>query len=89
VPAPLLNYDVVSPKEYHWQCGTIEYDLRISYKFIPSITENWVEGLPRISSYEYEELIARRILLELMVLFKNKRAPILVNLGIWYAYPNA
>jgi propionate CoA-transferase len=82
VPGPLVNYIVVSPKEYHWQSGTIEYDLRISYKVMPSITEKWLEDLPRISSHEHEKVIARRILLELMTLFKNKRSPILVNLGI-------
>jgi propionate CoA-transferase len=82
VPGPLVNYVVVSPKEYHWQSGTIEYDLRISYKVMPSITEKWLEDLPRISSHEHEKVIARRILLELMTLFKNKRSPILVNLGI-------
>jgi propionate CoA-transferase len=82
VPGPLVNYVVVSPKEYHWQSGTIEYDLRISYKVMPPITEKWLEDLPRISSHEHEKVIARRILLELMTLFKNKRSPILVNLGI-------
>ena len=29
VPGPLVNYVVVSPKEYHWQSGTIEYGPRI------------------------------------------------------------
>jgi propionate CoA-transferase len=82
VPGPLVNYVVVSPKEYHWQSGTIEYDLRISYKVMPPITEKWLEDLPRISSHEHEKVIARRILLELMTLFKYKRSPILVNLGI-------
>ena len=33
-------------------------------------------------SYEHERVIARRILLELLAVFKKKRAPILVNLGI-------
>src|SRR6476620_7653137 len=40
VPGPLVNYIVVSPKEYHWQCGSIEYDPRISYKIIPPSTEH-------------------------------------------------
>ena len=82
VPGPLVNHVVVSPKEYHWQSGTIEYDLRLSHKVIPPITGSWLEGLPKALSYEHERVIARRILLELLAVFKKKRAPILVNLGI-------
>jgi propionate CoA-transferase len=82
VPGPLVNHVVVSPKEYHWQSGTIEYDLRLSYKVIPPITGSWLESLPKVLSYEHERAIARRILLELLAVFKKKRAPILVNLGI-------
>ena len=82
VPGPLVDHVVVSPKEYHWQSGTIEYDLRLSYKVIPPITRSWLEGLPKVQSYEHERVIARRILLELLAVFKKKRAPILVNLGI-------
>jgi propionate CoA-transferase len=81
VPGPLVNHVVVSPKEYHWQSGTIEYDLRLSYKVMP-ITGSWLESLPKVLSYEHERAIARRILLELLAVFKKKRAPILVNLGI-------
>jgi acyl CoA:acetate/3-ketoacid CoA transferase len=82
VPGPLVNHVIVAPKEYHWQSGTIEYDPRISYKTIPPMTEKLLEGLPGRSSKEHEKVIARRILLELIRLFKNKRAPVLVNLGI-------
>lgn len=82
VPGPLVDHVVVSPREYHWQSGTIEYDLRLSYKVIPPITRSWLEGLPKVLSYEHERVIARRILLELLGVFKKKRAPILVNLGI-------
>src|SRR6188472_1948107 len=83
VPGPLVNYIVVSPKEYHWQCGSIEYDPRLSYKIIPPTTENLlVDGLPKISLGGHKKVIARRILLELIKLFKSKRSPVLVNLGI-------
>ena len=81
VPGPLVNYVIVAPKEYHWQSGTIEYDPRISYKIIPPMTEKLLD-LPRSSLKEHEKVIARRILLELIRLFKNKRSPVLVNLGI-------
>jgi acyl CoA:acetate/3-ketoacid CoA transferase len=46
------------------------------------MTEKLLEGLPGRSSKKHEKVIARRILLELIRLFKNKRAPVLVNLGI-------
>jgi propionate CoA-transferase len=82
VPGPLVNYVVIAPKEYHWQSATIEYDPRISYKIIPPITEKLLQGLPMTPVKEDEKVIARRILLELMRLFKNKQAPVLVNLGI-------
>ena len=83
VPGPLVNYIVVSPKEYHWQCGSIEYDPRLSYKIIPPDTENLLGGgIPKISLGGYKKVIARRILLELVRLFKIKQSPVLVNLGI-------
>lgn len=83
VPGPLVNYVIVAPKEYHWQSGTIEYDPRISYKVIPPMTHELLESfLPRTSLKEHEKVIARRILLELIRLFKDKRSPVLVNLGI-------
>jgi propionate CoA-transferase len=84
VPGPLVNYVIVAPKEYHWQSGTIEYDPRISYKVIPPMTEKLVEEfvLSKTSLKQHEKVIARRILLELITLSINKRAPVLVNLGI-------
>jgi acyl CoA:acetate/3-ketoacid CoA transferase len=82
VPGPLIDHVVVSPREYHWQSGTIENDPRLSYMVTPPITESWLEGLPRGHSHEHERVIARRILLELLAVLKKKRAPILVNLGI-------
>jgi propionate CoA-transferase len=82
VPGPLVNHVIVAPKEYHWQSGTIEYDPRISYKIIPPMTEKLLKGLPGISLKAHEKVIARRILMELIRLFKNKRSPVLVNLGI-------
>jgi propionate CoA-transferase len=84
VPGPLVNYVIVAPKEYHWQSGTIDYDPRISYKIMPPMTEKLLEDflLSKTSLKGHEKVIARRILLELIRLFVNKRAPVLVNLGI-------
>jgi propionate CoA-transferase len=82
VPGPLVDHVIVAPKEYHWQSGSIEYDPRISYKVIPPKSEKLLEGFPKRSLKEHEKIITRRILLELIRLFENKRTPIMVNLGI-------
>src|SRR5215207_397331 len=82
IPGPLVDYVVVAPREYHWQSGTIEYDPRVSYKIMPSITGNILESVPRPSTKVHERVIARRIVLELVKLLENKKTPVLVNLGI-------
>jgi acyl CoA:acetate/3-ketoacid CoA transferase len=82
IPGPLVDCVVVAPREYHWQSGTIEYDPRVSYRIMPSITENILESVPRPATKIHERVIARRIVLELIKLLKGKKAPVLVNLGI-------
>lgn len=82
VPGPLVNNVVVAPKEYHWQSATIEYDPRISYKIMPPITEKLLSDINKVSLKDNEKIIARRILLELIRLFKSRRDTVLVNLGI-------
>jgi propionate CoA-transferase len=82
VPGPLINNIVIAPKEYHWQSATIEYDPRISYRVIPPINENLLNCIVKTSLKVDEKIIARRILLELIRLFQNKRDTVLVNLGI-------
>jgi len=82
VPGPLIDYVIISPREYHWQSGTIEYDPRISYRTIPPITEKLVKEIMKKPIIQYEKAIARRILTELIKLFKEKGSPVLVNLGI-------
>ena len=82
ISGPLVDYVIISPKQYHWQSGTIEYDPRISYRIVPPITEKLVEAVTTPTSNAYEKVIARRILLELIEVFKEKRTPVLVNLGI-------
>ena len=83
IPGPLVDFVIIAPKKYHWQGATIEYDPRISFRVVPPITDELVRdiniGAP---PDQYERIIARRILLELIRLFEEKRAPILVNLGI-------
>lgn len=82
VPGPLVDYVTVSPKQYHWQSGNIEFDPRISYRILPSLTDTLFDGLPRVSMKAHEKVIARRVVLELVKLLEEKKAPVLVNLGI-------
>lgn len=82
IPGPLVDYITIAPRQYHWQAATIEYDPRISFKIVPPITENLVEQTNKTRSKEYERVIARRILLFMVGLFREKQAPVLVNLGI-------
>jgi acyl CoA:acetate/3-ketoacid CoA transferase len=83
IPGPLVDFIIVAPRQYHWQGATMEYDPRISFRVVPPITDELVRdiniGAP---PNQYERIIARRILLELIRLFEEKRVPILVNLGI-------
>jgi len=82
IPGPLIDQVVVSPKQYHWQSGTIEYDPRLSYEIVPPITNAIFDSLPRVCMKDYEKVIARRVVLELLELFETKQHPVLVNLGI-------
>ena len=82
IPGPLIDQVVVSPKQYHWQSGTIEYDPRLSYEIVPPITNAIFDSLPRVCMKDYEKVIARRVVLELLELFEKKQHPVLVNLGI-------
>jgi acyl CoA:acetate/3-ketoacid CoA transferase len=82
VPGPLVDYVTISPKQYHWQSGNIEFDPRISYRILPSLTDTLFDGLPKVSMKAHEKVIARRVVLELVRLLEEKKDPVLVNLGI-------
>ena len=62
IPGPLVDCVVVSPREYHWQSGTIEYDPRVSHKIMPSITGDILKSIPISSMKIHEKVIARRVL---------------------------
>ena len=81
VPGPLVDHVVVSPKEYHWQSGTSELTLGSPIRFFRPLQETGWRVFQRYYLM-HERVIARRILLELLAVFKKKGAPILVNLGI-------
>lgn len=78
VPGPLVDYVIVSPPEYHWQSGTIQFDPRICGRIIPPLTPDLVPKL----SLTTEKVIARRITLEMVKLIQKFQRQIVVNLGI-------
>ncbi|HSA73202.1 MAG TPA: CoA-transferase [Nitrososphaeraceae archaeon] len=82
VPGPLVDNVIISPQKYHWQSGSIKYDPRISYRTVPPITQKLVDDLTPKPVAKYEKVIARRTIIELVNLFKQKGSPVLVNLGI-------
>ena len=82
VPAPLVDYVVIAPREYHWQSGSYEYDPRLAYRVIPPLDIRSLGGSEIERYSEYEHIIARRTLLELAREVIEKGRPILVNLGI-------
>ncbi len=78
VPGPLVDYVVVSENpELHRQTANIVYDPRISGEIIPPETGGRGKmGLtPR-------KVVARRVLLEFIKLFKSSKSQLIVNLGI-------
>jgi len=77
VPAPCVDYVVVSPNAYHWQVGSTVYDPAFSY------TARIAPRIPEQVPIEPDRLVmARRLLIEFVRIAKSKGAQIAVNLGI-------
>jgi propionate CoA-transferase len=77
VPGPLVDYVVVSPGAYHWQAGTTIYDP--AYSLSPSPGSRPPVDLP---VDPIQQVIARRVLVELVGDAVRKGRPVLVNLGV-------
>lgn len=82
VPGPLIDYIVKAPRERHWQSGSFEYDPRACQRVIPPMKPEILEDLPMQEWEDYEYVIARRALMELIRIVESKRAPALVNIGV-------
>ncbi len=82
VPGPLIDYIVRAPRERHWQSGSFEYDPRASHRVIPPLKPEIFEDIPHQVWKEHEIVIARRALIELVKIFREKRSPVLVNIGV-------
>ena len=83
VPYPLVDIVVRSPREYHWQAPSFEYDPRACFKINPSnITDSILHDLQNSNVPYIQSLIAKRIALELVSMRKKKGNIILLNLGV-------
>lgn len=82
IPFPLIDHIVVSPAEYHWQTGSIAYDPRISSEVVSPSNHNLDIVTMRNQTEMYEKIIARRVALEFISLARQKKGPVLINLGI-------
>jgi propionate CoA-transferase len=82
VPSPLVDHVILSPRSHHWQSGTFEYDPRISYRVMQPLTEEVLGEVMPPAEREYERVIGRRVLNELIKILEEKGCPVLVNLGV-------
>ncbi|AFZ69808.1 acyl CoA:acetate/3-ketoacid CoA transferase [Caldisphaera lagunensis DSM 15908] len=78
VPGPLVDYVVISPREYHWQSASFDYDPSVSGKIIPPLSR---ESLTQVE-LNHRKIIARRVMLELLELLKKYGRQVIVNLGV-------
>jgi acyl CoA:acetate/3-ketoacid CoA transferase len=80
VPGPFVDYVVVSPPEFHWQSGSKRYDKRLEIG--SAAAKAAVKSLSKLEMEPGERIVAGRVLLELVKILEEKKAPIVVNLGI-------
>lgn len=78
VPGPFVDYIVVSPVKYHWQSGSAAFDRRL---LVSARRRSLRRPAPTVIE-PHHEVIARRVLLELVEAVKSKGKPVVVNLGI-------
>ncbi|WP_393971247.1 acyl CoA:acetate/3-ketoacid CoA transferase [Oxyplasma meridianum] len=82
IPYPLVDFVVSSPEKYNWQASSFYYDPRASFKSNPwNSRELPVEGGER-NVPQSQQVIARRVAMELISVINSKGPPILINLGV-------
>lgn len=77
IPGPLVDCVVVSPNAFHWQVGSTVYDPAFGSSADASNTQVKQAPIDPV-----DQVIARRVLLELFQEAKKKGSPLIVNLGI-------
>ncbi len=78
VPGPLVDYVVVSPAEFAWQTGSIEFDPRISGGLIPPREQHFSKK----EKVDVKTLIQRRAAIEVINRVKEEKRPIIANFGV-------
>ncbi|MDV3293790.1 MAG: hypothetical protein LYZ70_05925 [Nitrososphaerales archaeon] len=78
VPGPFVDYIVVSPERYHWQSGSAAFDRRL---LVGAPKRAPRPAAPR-EALPQHEVIAKRVLLELVERAKTGGKAVVVNLGI-------
>jgi len=78
VPGPLVDYVVLSPREYHWQSSSFDYNPAISGQIIPPLEREYLTSI----ELTHRKIIARRVMLFLVDLLKEYGRQIVVNLGV-------
>lgn len=82
VPYPLVDHIVQSPPQYHWQASSFEYDPRACFRVNPKNSDHILNDMGKKDKSPLQEMIARRVAIELINLLNLEGAPILINLGV-------
>lgn len=82
VPFPLVDEVVVSPSKYHWQSSSFEYDPRATLKLQGDVIPGSVYRRLEDGRSPAQEIIARKVLVDLVQIYSQRARPLLVNLGV-------
>jgi propionate CoA-transferase len=82
IPYPLVDFVVPSPENYNWQASSFYYDPRASFKSNPWNSRDLPGDAAERNIPQSQEVIARRVAIELVSVINSKGPPILINLGV-------
>ena len=82
IPYPLVDFVVPSPEKYNWQASSFYYDPRASFKSNPWNSRDFSGDGTEKNIPQSQEVIARRVAIELVSVMNSKGPPILINLGV-------
>jgi len=82
IPYPLVDFVVPSPEKYNWQASSFYYDPRASFKSNPWNSRDFPGDSAEKNIPQSQNVIARRVAIELVSVINSKGPPILINLGV-------
>jgi propionate CoA-transferase len=82
IPYPLVDFVVPSPEKYNWQASSFYYDPRASFKSNPWNSRDFPGDGAEKNIPQSQNVIARRVAIELVSVINSKGPPILINLGV-------